>query len=324
MVKSFQEYLEIRKQGLDQVFVRLITDVLGEIPMIQATPFLATLAAGKKIRGCLTCLVTECLGGTFESALTRALAVELIQTATLIHDDFVDQDKTRRNLPASWTLEGARRAVLIGDVLFATAIKMMSDLGVEDGKTVSQAIAQVSCGALYELLEPMRLERYLESPQRNGRLYEKIIYLKTGILFGAACRLGAIAAEAGSDLRDSVFRYGARIGEAYQIADDLKDSKLLLRQGSITPEQVLLAAPLLFFFLDGAGPFISSILQDGRRPKQEEIRRFLEPLGALMEAEIERRLKSACSEIEGRFPHNSLGGLARKAPWELIQLFNES
>ena len=85
---------------------------------------------------------------------------------------------------------------MIGDVLFATAIQMMSDLSREDGLTISRAMAQVSLGALREPLDPLNLSREMAADRDGGRLYEKIIRLKTGILFGAACHLGAISAGA--------------------------------------------------------------------------------------------------------------------------------
>ena len=187
------------------------------------TAFLmASLEAGKKIRGGLTCLVSEALGGTLESAVPRAISVEMIQVATLIHDDFVDQDTVRRGRPATWTVEGARRAVLIGDVIFASAIKMMSDLGREDGATVSDAIAQVSRGALHEPLDPLALAGEIESGRVNGRLYQKVIRLKTGILFGAACRLGAIAAGADDKLKDA--SYPVRITHWRSLSDSRRRS----------------------------------------------------------------------------------------------------
>ena len=155
MFASFQDYWGARKPALDDAFQRQLRSLLEPIPLKETAALQDALETGKKIRGCLTCLISDALGGIFEEAIPRAIAIELIQAATLVHDDFVDQDTTRRNKPAAWTLEGARRAVLIGDVLFATAIKMMNDLGREDGRVVSQAIAQVARGALHEPLDPV-------------------------------------------------------------------------------------------------------------------------------------------------------------------------
>ncbi len=226
---------------LDEAFNRHLTFLLEDIPLRHAASLGASLEGGKKIRGGLLCMLNSALGGVLESAIPRANAVELIQTASLIHDDFVDQDTVRRNRPATWTLVGARRAVLLGDVMFASAIKMMSDLSQEDGSVISDAIAQVARGAIHEPLDPLLLIGEIESNRLDGRLYEKIIHLKTGILFGAACRL-----------------------EYFRIAIER------------------------------------------------------------MEDEIERRLQSAAAELAKDFPENEFSELARRAPWDLIGMFNES
>ena len=99
----------------------------------------------------------------------------------------------------------------------------------------SQAIAEISTGAFHEPLDPLPLAGALESHKLNGALYEKIIRLKTGILFGAACQMGAIAAGAKEARAESAFRYGVRIGEAYQIADDLKEVRDHLSSKSLPP-----------------------------------------------------------------------------------------
>ena len=171
-----------------------LSALTNDVSFKNRVSFESALVRGKMIRGCLLCLITNSLGGDLETAIPRAVAVELIQAASLIHDDIVDQDTVRRNHPATWTLEGARRAVLLGDLIFASAIKMMSDLGREDGSIISDAIAQVSRGAIQEPLDPLVLAREIESNRVDGSVYGKINHLKTGYLFGAACRLGAIGA----------------------------------------------------------------------------------------------------------------------------------
>jgi hypothetical protein len=259
-----------------------------------------------------------------EAAIPRAIAVELIQTATLIHDDFVDQDTMRRGRSAVWTVEGARRAVLIGDVIFASAIEMMSDLGKEDGAAVSHAIAQVSKGALHEPLDPVALAREIESDRLNGELYQKIIRLKTGILFGTACRLGAIAAGANGDLGQSCYRYGLRIGEAYQIADDLDDVKRHLSQRSIHPRQMVALAPALLSFVSDLLPYVLDFLRGKSTDLSGRALEFFSIAKKFMETEIEHRLQSAVSEIEEHFPDNGYRELARSAPRDIIRMFNQS
>jgi len=324
MFTNFQDYLAALKPRLNEAFDRQLSIILGSVSLKNAPSLTSTLEAGKKIRGCLSCMISDALGGTLESVIPRAVAVELIQAATLIHDDFVDQDTMRRNQPAAWTLEGARRAVLIGDVIFATAIKMMSDLSREDGAVVSHAIAQLSRGALHEPLDPFALSQEIESRRMNEKLYEKIIHLKTGILFGTACHLGAIGAGAGGKLREVTYQYGLRIGEAYQIADDLMDLKQYLLSRSFHPQQMAALAPALLYFASEIRPHILPILRGKSLELGEPLAEILNQAVKPMEQEIERRLQAAVSEIEVDFPLNEYRELARKTPWDLIRMFNES
>jgi hypothetical protein len=185
----------------------------------------AILTEGKRLRGSLTCLVAEALGGTLEQALPAALAVEMVQAASLVHDDFVDGDIVRRGRPAAWTLLSSRRAVLVADVIFATAIEKMAQAGAREGAALARAIAAMAQGALQE----GAANTYTEDLDA----YRRIIYLKTGSLFAAAARLGALAVDAQQTHLQAATEFGARAGEVYQIADDLADGAEL---GSLNPQ----------------------------------------------------------------------------------------
>jgi geranylgeranyl pyrophosphate synthase len=248
--------------------------------------------------------------------------VELIQTATLIHDDFVDQHRTRRDLPAVWTLEGARKAVLLGDIVFASAIEMMSELGRDDGLIVSRTIAEVSRGAYREPLNPATLLEEIAAGRVNGALYEKIIYLKTGALFGAACQLGTIAASADETLRHAWRRFGLKIGEAYQIADDLHDVEKYLLTRSITASEMTAIAPALLFFARESRPGILEALRRESLELEGELLQYFQAAAKLMTEEKEKRLRSAAAEIEGALPDGDLSQLVRRTPWDLIRMFD--
>lgn len=319
MFDHFQDYADRVKPKLDAAFARELGRLLGDMGSHGEAKL---LAGGKKIRGALLCLVTATLGGTLEDALPRAVAVELIQTATLIHDDFVDQHRERRNSAALWTLEGARRAVLLGDVLFSSAIQMMSELGREDCQIVSRSIAEIARGAWHEPLNPAALLKEIDTGRVDGALYEKIIYLKTAVLFGAACQLGAVAAGADNGRQQLWRRYGVKIGEAYQIADDLQEVERHLLTRSITADEMTSLAPALLFFAGEAGPFIPEVLRRESSELGGELLRHFRAAAGLMRAEKERRLRSAVAGMEGGFPADGLDRLACQTPWDLIRMFD--
>jgi geranylgeranyl pyrophosphate synthase len=325
MFDSFQQYCQYRRPMLCSALEECIPDLLSCIPVREYRDFHLALNGGKKIRGVLLGMIAEVLGGRWEAALPRAVAVELIHIASLIHDDFVDQDRIRRHMPAVWTLEGARRAVLLGDVIFASAIRMMSEMGRDDGRVVSRAIAEISRGALMEFSDPVKLLEQMGSHSGSGDLYEKIIHLKTGILFEAACELGAIAAETDDGTRRRCMRYGALIGEAYQIADDIKDLQECLMEGSIRSDKIPLLAPaLLCFAEDDARAHMEPLLMGGASQVHQPLRQCLRSAIQGMEEEIQRRLHQAIDEMRETLeetPHSMLGF---KAPADLVAMFTLS
>ncbi|HET6421330.1 MAG TPA: polyprenyl synthetase family protein, partial [Geobacteraceae bacterium] len=250
-------------------------------------------------------------------------AVEMIQTATLIHDDFVDQHPLRRNRAAAWTLEGGRRAVLLGDIIFASAIHMMSEIGRDDGLIVSRAIAEISRGAYHEPLDPPGLLEVIENNRIETGLYPKIISLKTGVLFGAACELGAITAGVNDKERESWRQYGLRIGEAYQIADDLQDVEQCLLNQYVEKSRMASITPALLFFVgeNGAACILDSLRKERTDLKGELLANFLKAAES-MKAEKEARLRSA---VDGFMEDRADGDIYRlviRAPWELIAMFD--
>jgi len=322
MADNFQDYIAKVKPVLDQTYDRWMASLTNVVVLKGSAGLWDALQGGKKIRGCLLCLVTESMGGALQAAIPRAAAIELIQTATLIHDDFVDQDTVRRKLPAVWTLEGARRAVLLGDVIFASAIKMMSDLSCEDGAVVSDAIAQVAKGALHEPLEPLELVRQIESGLLDDSLYEQIIHLKTGILFGAACRMGAVAAQAPLHIRDSLQRYGWRIGEAYQVADDLQEINRHIVKQRIDSKHMVSLAPTWLHFARDLKPFLLEVLRNGTCEITGDCQARFQQAAKQMQEDVEQRLNLAAAEIRDLLPDSEDSGLIRRTPWELIAMFN--
>lgn len=320
---GFDEYREAVKPHLDNAFERALRDSLGSITIKQSDSLLSSLLGGKKIRGTLTCLFCEALGGTLESAIPRATAVEMIHAATLIHDDFVDQDRSRRNCPAVWTLEGARRAVLIGDVIFATAIATMSVMGQDDGLSISKAIAEISKGALHEPVDHVLLVREIESGAATGDMYEHIIRLKTGVLFGAACCLGAIAARADGRCQEASYEYGVRIGEAYQIADDLQDVKKYLDGEPVRPVHMAMLAPALLHFTRNARQTIASLFAGEKTFVEGNLRQPFIDSEILMKKEIENRLKAAAFEIDNLFATRDMQEILRAAPFHIMTMFNK-
>lgn len=322
MTSGFQDYAKVVKPLLEADFAGQLAGLLGDAGPFQSYCSPKVFTGGKRIRGTLVCLVNAALGGALEDALPRAIALELIQTATLIHDDFVDQHERRRDFPALWTLEGSRKAVLLGDVIFASAIQRMSELGRKDCLIISNAIAEISRGAYQEPLNTCSLLERLETDS-DMAFYEKIIYLKTGVLFAAACQLGALAAKADEKLTQAYRYYGLNLGEAYQIADDLQEVKQCLLNSSITEGDLPSFFPAFLFFNRDIRPHAIEVLKQHPTDLKAEFLDLLQLTADMMKTEIERRLRSAVNHIEGCLPDNGYGKIMLSAPWDIIRMFNE-
>jgi hypothetical protein len=208
--------------------------------------------------------------------------------------------------------------------MFASAIKMMNDLSREDGRAVSQAIAQVSRGALHEPLDSLTLAEEMESKRFQNQIYDRVIQLKTGILFATACQLGALAAGADGHLGKISFLYGLHIGEAYQMADDLKEVEHHLGQMSIAPGEMAALAPALLYFVPELRPHVLFHLQGADPSLNASEAEFFRAAVRMMKDQIERRLEAAVSAMRGIFPENEYSPVIFQAPGDLIRMFNES
>jgi hypothetical protein len=324
MFTSFHQYCRIRRPMLDTALRAQIAAILPRASSPAGCDLRPALAGGKKLRGILLGLIAEILGADWDSALPRAVAVELIQTATLIHDDFVDQDRIRRCLPAVWTLAGARKAVLMGDVIFASAIRMMSEIGREEGRIVSRAIAEIANGALMEPTDPIGLMGEMAAGTLKSDVYAKIILLKTAVLFEAACELGAVSASAAGWIRKRCRRYGACIGEAYQMADDRKEIKLHLANGAINAREMAVLAPAVLCFAEEARPLIAPILAGSCQNLTRPLRAHLDSTARRMERGIAIRLEQAAGEMRDVFESKCHGTIGLRAPFDLLAMFNLS
>ena len=287
---DFAAYWEPLRERLSASHPALIQRFFCTLPQDLVESIDSVVGGGKKVRARILCSVCEALGGSFADALPRAMAIECVQAASLVHDDWVDGDRVRRNAPAVWTLQGARRAVLLADVIFATALERCAELGQRDVLALSTAIAAIAAGAYQESLEltESRTNGFPEIGDRSP--YDRIIFLKTGALFAAAAELGAIGARADAALQGAAYDYGARIGEAYQLADDLED---LVRRPAVVPLQSQDVSALSVLL----GRFGMIDRDQGRQPPHAEVLQcakiHLARLERAMEDEIAARLASA-------------------------------
>ncbi len=174
-------------------------------------------AGGKRLRPLLTLAAARLCGYAGTRHPSLAACVEFIHTATLLHDDVVDESQLRRGLASANAVFGNKASVLVGDFLFARAFQLM----VEDGSlkvlaVLSRAAATIAEGEVLQLATQHDLatteDRYLE-----------VIQGKTAALFAAACQVGAIVADRPQAEEAALAAYGSNLGIAFQLVDDALD-----------------------------------------------------------------------------------------------------
>jgi octaprenyl-diphosphate synthase len=174
-------------------------------------------AGGKRVRPMLTLAAARICGYDGPYHVHLASTVEFIHTATLLHDDVVDESKQRRGRPSANLLWDNKSSVLVGDYLFARAFQLMTEPGRMDVlQVLSNAAATIAEGEVLQLTAAQNLAT-------TEDVYLQVVRGKTAALFSAATEVGAMIADADEAVQKALFVYGDALGVSFQIADDILD-----------------------------------------------------------------------------------------------------
>ncbi len=208
---------DLLQADLEAVNALIMQRMQSEVELIPELAGHLIAAGGKRIRPLLT-LASAALfdyKGTRQHKL--AACVEFIHTATLLHDDVVDDSNQRRGRSSANALFGNEPAVLVGDFLFSRAFQLMT----EDG---SLEVLRILSGASAVIAEGEVLQLAATNDVKTGEAhYKRVIAAKTAELFAAACEVGAVVAERSAEECAALRSYGMNLGMAFQIADDVLD-----------------------------------------------------------------------------------------------------
>jgi len=190
--------------GSDVALIRTIVDyIIG--------------AGGKRLRPAILLLTARALGYTGTSQHQLAAVIEFIHTATLLHDDVVDESDLRRGRATANAAFGNAASVLVGDFLYSRSFQMMVDVGsLRVMRILADATNRIAEGEVLQLLN-------VHDPSVTEPRYMQVIERKTSTLFEAACRIAAVLAGASDDIEARCARYGMALGSAFQIVDDVLD-----------------------------------------------------------------------------------------------------
>jgi octaprenyl-diphosphate synthase len=174
-------------------------------------------SGGKRLRPMLLTLCTHACNYQGDDHIPLAAIIEFIHTATLLHDDVVDESDLRRGQESAHSVWGNAASVLVGDFLYSRSFQMMVEL---DSMRIMEVLAHttntIAEGEVQQLLN-------MGDPEVDQARYMQVIENKTAKLFEAACRLAAIISGQSTEIENALALYGNRLGSAFQIADDVLD-----------------------------------------------------------------------------------------------------
>ncbi len=214
---SVKPLVDLTKSGMQRVNQLILSKAGSDVEMIPEVANHLISSGGKRLRPMLTLAAAELCGYVGENHIRLAASVEFMHTATLLHDDVVDESAMRRGKSTARMIWGNQASVLVGDFLLGQAFKMMVDAGSMDALDVLATAATVIAeGEVMQLSAAKNMETTEDD-------YLAVIRAKTAALFAAAAEVGPIVAGESKAMRNALKSYGMNLGLAFQLVDDVLD-----------------------------------------------------------------------------------------------------
>jgi octaprenyl-diphosphate synthase len=218
MITTLQDVLKEYKSDMERMERRIHESLGTDVPLIQQVSKYILGAGGKRFRPLLLLLSSRLCGYREHNAeYVLGSVVEYIHTASLLHDDVVDEAKIRRGRSSANSLWGNQASILVGDYLYSKALYhavRLQNQRVMD--VLSETTTTMSEGEVLQLMQ-------IQNADIIEAEYFRLVECKTGVLISASCRLGAIISKAPLSQEDALTAYGKKLGLAFQITDDTLD-----------------------------------------------------------------------------------------------------
>jgi octaprenyl-diphosphate synthase len=238
------------QQDMLKVNELILANMQSDVSLIPQLAGYLIASGGKRIRPLLTLACTSYFEGDMRRAHNLAAAVEFIHTATLLHDDVVDESKARRGKDTANLVFGNQASVLVGDFLFSKSFQLMvCDGSLEVLRILSQASTIIAQGEVKQLTTTGNIDTEFND-------YIEVISAKTAALFAAACEVGPVISDQNSVTQKALHDYGLNLGIAFQIVDDILDYSSTQKKLGKTPgddfREGKMTAPLLVALQDAS------------------------------------------------------------------------
>ena len=213
-IKAIQALIESDMNDVNQL---IHAQMRSDVALVNQLGLYIVSSGGKRVRPMLAILAAKALGYQGKDHITLATIVEFIHTATLLHDDVVDESNLRRGTPTANAEFGNAASVLVGDFIYTRSFQLMVGLGkMQIMQVLADATNIIAEGEVLQLMN-------CNDPDTTEASYMQVIYSKTAKLFEAATGLAAIITEQGQATLDALNLYGMHLGTAFQLVDDVLD-----------------------------------------------------------------------------------------------------
>lgn len=214
---DFKAIQTLTATDMAKVDETILAQLNSDVSLINQLGFYIVSGGGKRIRPLLAILAARSLGYEGTAHTTAAAFIEFIHTATLLHDDVVDESDMRRGKATANAAFGNAASVLVGDFIYTRSFQMMTTLGsLKILELMSNAVNVIAEGEVLQLMN-------CNDPNTTEASYMQVIYSKTARLFEAATQIGAILCDATQEIEIALQNYGRYLGTAFQLIDDVMD-----------------------------------------------------------------------------------------------------
>lgn len=216
-MQNFEDIQNLIQEDLTQTDQVLIEHLSSDVALINQMSHYIIGAGGKRLRPLLLLLCARASNYQGQHHHLMAVVIELIHTATLLHDDIVDESSTRRGKDTANEVWGNAASVLVGDFLYSRAFELMVEPGsMRIMQILSKATNEIAQGEVMQLLN-------CQNSDLTESEYYQVIERKTAVLFQAATQIGGVLAGANPEQEEALRQYGLHLGNAFQIIDDVLD-----------------------------------------------------------------------------------------------------
>ena len=314
---DFNAISDLMSDEMTAIDALIIKRLNSEIALVNQLGYYIVNSGGKRLRPMLLVLVAKALGYEGAWHINLAAVIEFIHTATLLHDDVVDESDLRRGNETANALFGNAASVLVGDYLYSRSFQMMVEVqNLSIMEVLSNTTNTIAEGEVMQLMN-------CNDPDTSVERYLDVIHHKTATLFEAASRLGAIIADANPATEKAMANFGLHLGNAFQLVDDALDYSADAEQlGKNVGDDLAEGKPTLPLILAmqlgtaSQKQMIKNAIEKGGLEHLEDITQAIRETGALEktlhQAEQEIELATAALELLPASPYkDALKGLAK-------------